>query len=189
MDLTDSPFYTYVFPCVVEDLCKVGFTADPLARIAQFHPRWFEFFDLDVGLLVGAERQRDARDLELLLRRPLKTHRAPMPMTITIGSGGQTEWLRGAGAALSEAVTALSMQGYQVQRLRPWMGAALERRAALLYEWAQAGLDAGAFGDSDHAPSKAVIDTLDAYRALGLPVADLVPEDAYAAYRRQIGLA
>jgi hypothetical protein len=188
MEEADSPFCAYIFPCVVEDICKVGFTRDPLARIAQFHPRWFEFFDLEAGVLVAAESQREARDLELLLRRPLRAHRAPMPMTISSGAGGKTEWLRGAAGSLSSTVAELSVRGYRVDGLGDRLRAALTRRADALYEWAQTALEAGAFGNAGQAPTRAVMDTLDAYRSLGLEVAGHVPAPAYAAYRRYVGI-
>jgi hypothetical protein len=188
MEELSSPFCGYIFPCVLEDVCKVGFTSNPLARIAQFHPRWFEFFDLEAGVLVGAESQREARDLELLLRRPLGEHRAPMPLTISSVAGGKTEWLRGAARSLSSAVGELSAQGYQVRALGDCLRAALARRADALYEWAQTGLEAGAFGDASHAPTQAVMDTLDAYRFVGLEVAGHIPAPAYAAYLRYAGI-
>ena len=63
----DGRCFTYVFPCQWEDHCKIGFSRDPLGRISSLHPRWFAFFDLERGVLVEAERERDARDLELQL--------------------------------------------------------------------------------------------------------------------------
>ncbi len=67
----DGRSFAYVFPCAWEDHCKIGFSSDPLARIASLHRRWFEFFDLEGGALVEAESVRDARDLELELRAGL----------------------------------------------------------------------------------------------------------------------
>ncbi len=69
---TDGRVFAYVFPCAWEDYAKIGFSRDPLGRITALHRRWFEFFDLDAGLLVEAENEREARDLELRLRTPLK---------------------------------------------------------------------------------------------------------------------
>ncbi len=47
--------YLYVFPCAWEDHCKLGFSRDPLSRMQALHRRWFEFFDIDHGLLVETE--------------------------------------------------------------------------------------------------------------------------------------
>ena len=83
-----------------EDHCKAGFSRDPFARIASLHPRWYDAFDLDRVVLIEADAVREARDLELRLRRPLAEHRAPPPSTMRIGAGGVTEWLRGASMPL-----------------------------------------------------------------------------------------
>jgi Meiotically Up-regulated Gene 113 (MUG113) protein len=74
--------YVYICPCAWEDHCKIGFSRDPLSRIQSLHRRWFEFFDLDQAVLVETESVRDARDLELELRRPLASHNAPAPLTV-----------------------------------------------------------------------------------------------------------
>jgi len=119
--------FAYVFPCAWEDHCKIGFSRDPLARIQQLHPRWFEVFDLERGLLVEGETQRDARDLELELRRPLAAHRAPPPLTVRVAAGGHTEWFRGAPAAgcspaqrvVRDVLDAHAALGFQLEPLLP----------------------------------------------------------------------
>jgi len=126
----DGRVFAYVFPCAWEDYAKIGFSRDPLGRISALHRRWFEFFDLEAGALVEAESERDARDLELQLRRPFKLHRAPAPMTVQDKAGGHTEWVRGANAALAEAVQALAQQGYHTYPLRLWLRAAMVQRLA-----------------------------------------------------------
>lgn len=110
----DGRCFTYIFPCVWEDFCKIGFSRDPLQRIASLHRRWFEFFDLHAGVLVEAESVRDARDLELQLRRPLAAHRAPVPLTIRAAAGGQSEWFRGVAQPLARQVAVLAEGGYRV---------------------------------------------------------------------------
>ena len=69
--------HLYVLPCAHEDLLKLGFSRDPLARLQQLHPRWFEFFDLDRAFAVETETVPDARKLELAQRRLLAEHNAP----------------------------------------------------------------------------------------------------------------
>lgn len=178
-------WFAYVFPCTWEDHCKVGFSRDPLARIAQLHPRWFEFFDLQRGLLVEAESERDARDLELTLRRPLFTHQAPQPLTVRAAAGGWTEWLRGAEKDLRDAVEALAGRGYPVHApLSDWLAAALRAQQELLHDWS-ARLSPE---ELDHpfavtAAQRGVRNTLDAYAALGIAFETALPADVLRWYR------
>ncbi|HEY0334704.1 MAG TPA: GIY-YIG nuclease family protein [Stenotrophomonas sp.] len=180
----DGRYFTYVFPCAWEDFCKIGFSNDPLSRIRTLHPRWYEFFDLAAGALVEAETQRDARDLELELRRPLKAHRAPAPLTIQVGAGGKTEWVRGANQALVEAVRQLAERGYRVHSLHDWACAALRDRADRLYEWstAQLPLEASDHGVPVTPGLRALRDVLDGYAALGIDVQAHLPDHVRAWY-------
>lgn len=182
----DGRCFTYVFPCAWEDYCKIGFSHDPLSRIRTLHPRWFEFFDLEAGALVETETQRDARDLELALRRPLKAHRAPAPLTIVARAGGKTEWVRGANAALQQAVQALAEHGHRVHPLRAWAQAALLRRGDRLYEWAGVQLppEATELGCPPTPALRNLRDVLDGYRALDIDPREWLPEHVWAWYRR-----
>lgn len=163
--------HAYVFPCLWEDHCKIGFSHDPLARITQLHGRWFEVFDLQAGFLVEVEREREARDLELHLRRPLRAHRAPRPLTIRDAAGGHTEWVRGAQERLHAAAQALNAQGHIVHApLVDWMHASLLARAGHLYDWAEAQLgdDPQAAMLAPGACHRTLRDAIDAYLALGI---------------------
>ncbi len=179
-------WFAYVLPCTWEDHCKIGFSRDPLARIGQLHRRWFEFFDLEQGLLVEAETERDARDLELELRRPLAAHRAPQPLTVRAVAGGRTEWVRGAQARLRQAVEGLRARGYRVHApLSAWLRDALVARSDLLHDWAAAQL---AVDELEHragctAAQRAVRDTLDAHVALRIDVEPLLPAGVWRWYR------
>lgn len=180
-------WFAYVFSCAWEDHCKIGFSRDPLARIARLHRRWFEFFDLEQGLLVEAETQRDARDLELELRRPLAAHRAPQPLTVRPAAGGRTEWVRGAHARLVQAAGELQARGYRVHApLSTWLRDALRARSELLHDWAAAQLtvDELEHRAGSTAAQRAVRDTLDAHAALGIAVEPLLPESVSGWYRR-----
>src|SRR6478735_6166509 len=98
-----GPCHLYVFPCAYEDLLKLGFSRDPLARLQQLHPRWYEQFDLDRAFTLETESVPDARRLELRLRRELIAHNAPRPLTMREDAGGAREWYRGASALLETA--------------------------------------------------------------------------------------
>ncbi|HBK46126.1 MAG TPA: hypothetical protein DDZ67_06740 [Xanthomonadaceae bacterium] len=182
----DGRCFTYVFPCVWEDHCKIGFSRDPLARIGSLHPRWFEFFDLERGLLVEAESVRDARDLELALRRPLALHNAPAPLTVRVQAGGGTEWFRGVAGELIGAVQALARHGYRVHPLRGWLQAALARQGDALYERSLAALGPDELdGLAGETPAqRALRDWLDAYAALEIPLEPHLHGRVLAWYRR-----
>ncbi len=77
---------------------------------------------------------REARDLELRLRHPLRDHRAPVPMSIRAAAGGFTEWRRGASDALCAHIEDLRREGFIVHSpLRPWLRHALSACADPLY--------------------------------------------------------
>jgi len=182
---TDGRWFTYVFPCAWEDFCKIGFSRDPLGRIASLHRRWFEFFDLDAGGLVETETQRDARDLELELRRPLKLHRAPAPLTIVAAAGGATEWVRGANALLDQAVLQLAERGHRTWPLRPWLRTVMLERIDRLHDWAAAQLPTGADeGGGDRRVMQALRDVLDGHVAMGIDPGPYLPAHVEAWYRR-----
>lgn len=178
--------YAYVFPCAWEDHCKIGHTRDPLGRISQLHRRWFEFFDLEQGLLVEAESERDARDLELALRRPLAQHKAPQPLTIRRAAGGFTEWVRGAQAPLEDAVRGLQADGYRIHApLAGWLRESLLARSDLLHDWSGASLCADELEHiaGETLAQRVVLDTLDAHAALGIDLEPRLPERVLRWYR------
>ncbi|TKS54344.1 GIY-YIG nuclease family protein [Luteimonas yindakuii] len=182
----DGRCFAYVFPCRWEDHCKIGFSRDPLGRIAALHPRWYEFFDLERGVLVEAESVRDARDLELLLRGPLRDHNAPAPLSVRMEAGGGTEWFRGVETLLDVAVRGLATQGYRLRPLQAWLGAALVARRDGLHEWTllQLSVDEleGLCGDTP--AQRRLRDQLDAFDALSIDIDDVLPRTVRDWYRR-----
>jgi hypothetical protein len=179
--------FAYIFPCAWEDHCKIGFSRDPLARIQQLHPRWFEVFDLERGLLVEGETLRDARDLELELRRPLAAHRAPPPLTVNTAAGGHTEWFRGVASPLSEAVESLARRGHRVHApLAGWLRDAMQLRRDLLHDWVAALPPEELDPAAGCSPAQRVVrDVLDAHVALGFELEPLLPERAWRWYLRR----
>lgn len=179
--------HLYVFPCAWEDLCKLGFSRDPLARLQALHPRYFEFFDLDRGLLVEADTVAEARALETRLRRALAEHNAPAPLTIRHEAGGAREWYRGATGALEREGRSLAERGHPVHApLRPWLRAALLQRSDQLYAWSAAMLDVDELeGAAGWTPAQQrVLDALDALRALGIDPLPLLPPPVAAWFAR-----
>lgn len=182
----DGRCFAYVFPCRWEDHCKIGFSRDPLGRIASLHPRWYDFFDLGRGVLVEAESVRDARDFELRLRAPLRDHNAPAPLSVRMEAGGGTEWFRGVETLLDAAVRDLAVEGYHVRPLRAWLHAALAARRDGLHEWTLVQLSVdeleGLCGDTP--AQRRLRDQLDAFDALSIDVDDVLPAAVRDWYRR-----
>ncbi|NZA24957.1 GIY-YIG nuclease family protein [Luteimonas sp. SJ-92] len=178
--------YVYVLPCTWEDHCKVGFSRDPLGRMQGLHRRWFEFFDLAGAALVETETVRDARDLELELRRPLAAHRAPAPLTVRKQAAGHTEWLRGAAQPLQRAVADLARRGHVVHAPpNEWLRTALHARSDQLYAWTLAQLSPDELQRlAGPTPTQQLVrDTLDAYAALEIEVEPLLPTEVLGWYR------
>lgn len=182
--------FVYVFPCLWEDHCKIGFSSDPFSRIQALHRRWFEFFDLDHGVLVETETVRDARDLELELRRPLAAHNAPAPLSVRREAAGHTEWFRGASPQLQQAARLLEQKGHTVHApLRIWLRPALLTRSDRLYAWTLAQLSADEpYGAAGPVPTRSsvLLDTLDAYAALGIELEPLLPPEVSSWYRERM---
>jgi hypothetical protein len=181
----DGYCFVYVFPCAWEDHCKIGFSRDPLSRIQALHYRWFEFFDLDRAVLVETETVRDARDLELELRRPLAMHNAPAPLTVRKEAAGHTEWFRGASSQLEQAIRLLEQRGHAVHApLRIWLRSALLTRSDRLYAWTQAQLSPDELdGSAGPTPTQRIVrDTLDAYAALSIELEPLLAPEVIRWY-------
>lgn len=174
--------YLYVLSCAYEDLLKLGFSRNPLQRMQSLHPRFFEFFDLDRALLVETETVRDARRLELELGHRLAAHGAPSPLTVRREAAGHTEWYRGAYTHLELEAGQLRESGHTVHApLRPWLRTELSRGTDALFDWAAAVLDV-VQGEPAHLDTAAlatlrdrVLDRLDAFEALDIPVIDRLP--------------
>lgn len=183
-----GPSLLYIAPCAYEDLLKLGFSRDPYERMRSLHPRFFEVFDLDRTMLVETETVRDARRLELQLRRQLVEHNAPAPLVMREEAGGGTEWYRGAYAPLVDAVDGFETQGHTVHRgARGWMRAALEARGELLYSWTSSMLGADELeGGGDARVRRVAADVLDAYDALGIDLTPLLPPAVMQWHRRGV---
>jgi hypothetical protein len=172
--------FLYVLPCHGEDLLKLGFSRDPLARLQQLHARYFEFFDTDLAFAIETETVRDARALETRLGRALRLHAAPAPLTVPTAAGGATEWYRGAYAALDDAAVTLERDGYRLHRpLRGWIRERLLASAELLYAWTALlhPLELEARGTASRASraQRRVADVLDAYRTENIDLSRWLP--------------
>jgi len=178
-----GPAYLYVLPCAYEDLLKLGFSRDPLARMQAIHPRWYEFFDLDRALAVQAETVREAQAMETRYKQMLVEHNAPAPLLASAVAGGASEWYRGAWAALDVIADELIEAGFLAHRpLRPWVRQRLLERADRLYSWTRL-LSADDLENAASPAPRLVRNVLDAYGALSIELAPWLPSDILAWYR------
>ncbi|NID15085.1 GIY-YIG nuclease family protein [Luteibacter yeojuensis] len=176
--------FVYVVPCRDEDLLKLGFSRDPFTRFSTLHRRFFEFFDLDRGMLVDAERVAAARGIERQLIEAFTEHQATAPLAVRAAAGGHTEWYRGAHADVAATLRRLADgEGLLLrENLRPWLREHLMARADLLHDWSLRIVDTLDWA-RNNAPDdpgaarlrRALLDTWDMFEAAGIDVRSLVP--------------
>lgn len=180
--------YVYVLPCRDEDLLKLGFSRDPFTRFHTLHRRFYEFFDLDRGLLIEVDRVADARRIERRFIGTWVQERAPAPLIVREAAAGYTEWYRG----IYVQVTALAHdlaegEGHTLhQPLRPWLRALLQERADWLYDGSARLFEQVQYerfhGDPRQPVQRALLDTLDMCQSIGLPLEQLLPHEVWQWY-------
>lgn len=170
-------------------------------RWRTLHPRFFEFFGLDQGVLVATDKVGEARALERRLLESFSSYQSLAPLAVRATAGGSSEWFRGVLAEAVDAATeAASRNGWSWQRPDEWMRERLAARRDVLFAWTSAMLDAFEFERHNVLPAasaqagavyaRALLDTLDAFRSVGLEIDDCVPERVrhwYAAHRSGSG--
>ncbi|WP_430388718.1 GIY-YIG nuclease family protein [Dyella sp. 20L07] len=183
--------YVYVLPCRDEDLLKVGFSRDPMQRFRTLHRRFFEFFDLDRGLLIEVDRVAQARRIERLFLTRWADQRAQAPLVVPTSAAGHTEWYRG----IDVSVTVLAHQIAEAEALvlheplRKWLAGQLADRTDALYDWSERVLSEVLL-EQEHAGlsglrpfERALLDTLDMCDSAGLSLDNLVPPGVQEWYR------
>jgi len=178
--------FAYVLACHVDDHLKIGFSAEPLRRFETFHRRYYEVFDIDRAFLIETDRVSEARQVERDLMRGIDVHNAPCPANIRPMAGGDTEWYRGAYDLVSRTASEIATtSGYVFHTpLRSWLRAELMRRADGLFEWsatAMAAMNAQYIDRRDDLEAEAfraaLLDRIDAYKAVDLQIGDFVTEE------------
>ena len=177
-----GPAMVYVLPHRGEEFMKLGFSRDPLQRMQNLHPRYFEFFDIDRAILIETARVVEARRIESQFKSAAAEYRAPAPLDIRHEAGGETEWYRGAYALLKECAEIKEREDFKVHwRAGKWIASQLSVRRESLFEWSHAQLRAlDAAGESSpfgKRIAKALRDALDANRYFGIDSTNAVPRD------------
>jgi hypothetical protein len=183
--LSGGPAAVYVLPHRGEEFLKLGFSRDPLARMQNLHPRYFDFFDIERAILIETPRVKDARAIETQLKREFVDHRAPAPLDIRHDAGGESEWYRGAYEAIEAKLVGYEALGYVIFRsARAQFAERLRKQSAQTFEWAVLQWRAVNEGDAFAVSraTRALRDALDAYRWFDIEIADVVPPEVAAWY-------
>jgi hypothetical protein len=180
--------FVYILPCRDRDLLKIGFSREPLERFQTLHPRYFEFFDLERGLLVETDRVSDARRIEREFITTYADQRAGAPSEVPRSAAGHTEWFSGIHpTAVEKAHELCSATGFSLHSpLRDWLRSELATRTDLLFDWSDRLLEAieyerfnaGATPDRS-AVERMLHDVLDAFVALDISIQTAVPERVF----------
>jgi len=180
--------FVYVLPCRDRDLLKLGFSRQPLERFQTLHPRYFEFFDLERGLLIETDRVGDARRVERTLITAHANQRADAPHEVQRSAAGHTEWFAGIhSSAVERAHTLCSATGFMLHSpVRDWLRSELAMRIDLLFDWSDRLFDAIEYerfnagaAPGGSASERVLRDVLDAFIALDLSVQAAVPERVF----------
>ncbi|QBB70615.1 hypothetical protein ELE36_09690 [Pseudolysobacter antarcticus] len=149
--------------------------------MAAFHPRYFEFFDLNRAFAIELDNVSEARRMERFLAASLHEHRAPAPLLVRDAAAGYTEWYRGAYGLLEQQGRRAQHEGHILHMpFKRWVRDQLEIRSELLFDWSQRMLDEIALdtsiGGLDSAALRRTLsDAVDALVAFKLPPERYVP--------------
>lgn len=191
--LSRGSAFVYVVTCRNDNLFKIGFTRDPLGRWRALHPRFFDLFDLDSGMLISTDRVKDARKLEGELIGAFADYRALASPMARLSAGGYTEWFRGMSMEAMDLAQDIALKNaWDWQRPADWLRAFLAERRHLLFSWTATMLDALEFERHNESAESSQValryesglrDTLDAFRAVGLDIDDHLPDLVRRWYR------
>ncbi|MEO7432186.1 MAG: GIY-YIG nuclease family protein [Dokdonella sp.] len=183
--------FVYVLPRRDDTQFKIGFSRDPVERWQTLHRRFFEFFDLDRGILVATDRVSDARRIERSLLSEFSAYTSLAPLRVPASAGGSNEWFRGVlDDAVASAAVHAERSGLVVHRpASAWLRTVLIDRTDLLFAWTRRMLDlieferhnpAGEKSDGATRYERSLGDALDAMVALNIDFTPHVPTDVVA---------
>ncbi len=181
--------YLYIVGCRDDSVFKIGFSRDPLQRWRCLHPRFFEFFDLDHGLVVRTDRVAQARRMESELHAAFRFHEAPAPTIVPPGAAGHTEWFRGVIDEAVAAARALALQHAFVHEApASWFSALLCERKERLFDWSARMLEAIEYAEHNQGGigadlyARELRAALDAYWSVGIDPRPLLPDSVIRWY-------
>lgn len=185
--------YVYMLPCRDQDLLKIGFSREPLERFRTLHRRFFDYFDLERGLLLEVEKVAQARAIErdILLRHA--EERSPAPLVIADRAAGYSEWLRGVEPLVSARLHEFAARGgYPIHALRTWVRGMFEAQSDAFYDWSLKLLEAIEY-EAFNVPAelatgqamRALAYAMDACEAVGIDARSVFPGEVLAWRARQ----
>jgi hypothetical protein len=126
--------YVYMLPCRDQDLLKIGFSREPLLRLRTLHPRFFDYFDLERGLLLEVERVAQARAIERDILQRHAPERSPAPLAVPDQAAGYTEWLRGVEPEVAARLREVAdREASPLHGLRDWVRQMFDAQSDRLY--------------------------------------------------------
>ncbi|GAA0699985.1 hypothetical protein ISN75_11945 [Dyella marensis] len=183
--------YVYMLPCRDQDLLKIGFSREPLLRLRTLHPRFFDYFDLERGLLLEVERVAQARAVErdILLRHA--PERSPAPLAVPDQAAGYTEWLRGVEPQVTARLRDVAeREACPLHGLHDWVRQMFDAQSDRLYGLSLKLLEAIEYETfnvpeelSTGQSARSLAYILDACEAVGVDMAARFPE-AVLAWRK-----
>lgn len=180
--------FVYMLPCRDQDLLKIGFSREPLVRFRTLHPRFFDYFDLQRGLLLEVDRVAQARAIERDVLQRHAQERSPAPLAVPDQAAGYTEWLRGVEPEVTARLREVAERdAYALHGLRDWVRQMFDAQSDHLYDLSLKLLEAieyEAFNVpkelSTHQAERSLAYVLDACAAVGIDMGARFPESVLA---------
>lgn len=176
--------YVYLLPCRDQDLLKIGFSREPLLRMRTLHRRFFDYFDLERGLLLEVERVAQARAIERDILLRYAAERSPAPLAVSEQAAGYTEWLRGVAPEVAAHLREVAERDdHPLHGLRDWVRSMFEAQLDRLYDLSLKLLEAVEY-EAFNVPkelateqaARGLLYVLDACDAVSIDIATVFPE-------------
>jgi len=183
--------YVYLLPCRDQDLLKIGFSREPLVRMRTLHRRFFDYFDLERGLLLEVERVAQARAIERDILLRYAAERSPAPLAVSEQAAGYTEWLRGVAPEVTAHLRGVAERdAHPLHGLHDWVRDMFDAQADRLYDLSSKLLEAIQY-ETFNVPkelasgqaARSLAYVLDACEAVGIDMTERFP-DAVLAWRK-----
>jgi hypothetical protein len=177
-----------MLPCRDQDLLKIGFSREPLVRMRTLHRRFFDYFDLQRGLLLEVERVAQARAIERDILQRHAAERSPAPLAVSDQAAGYTEWLRGVAPEVTARLRELAQRdAHPLHALQDWVRGMFDAQADRLYDLSLKLLEAIQY-ETFNLPeelasgqaARSLIYVLDACEAVGIDMTARFPDTVLA---------